>query len=91
MKTLTKEEEKIKIAKLIKKADKKGFKKGTLYRRTIRLEDEKIITQEECAEHRAEHFHTYSDERGITLYCGQSQGCIYIRGEWVEIYGQYDY
>jgi hypothetical protein len=73
------------IEDLIKEADSRGFKKGTVYKRTVSLPNGEIITQEECAEHRAEHFHTYTDERGIALYCGNGQGCIYISGKWVEI------
>ena len=87
---MTKQEEKDAIAKLIKEADDRGFKKGTFYRQTRKQPDGTIITQENCAEHRADHFRTYPDERGITLYCGMSQGCIYAYGEWAEIYGHID-
>ncbi len=78
--------EKEEIENLIKEADRRGFKKGTKYR-IIRNDDEgKVIVHEETAEHRAEHFHTYLDERGVTLYCGQSIGLIYNKGEWAQIY-----
>lgn len=87
---MTKQEEKDAIAKLIKEADDRGFKKGTLYRQTWPGRDGVFRTNENCAAHRAEHFYTYPDKRGITLYCGMSQGCIYAYGEWAEIYGHID-
>jgi len=86
MKNIGTKEEQKKIRELIKEADKRGFKKGTFYIRKNILLNGQIITQEEVAEHRAEYFCTYPDERGITLFCGPSQGLIYCRGEWtVEI------
>lgn len=71
------------IKELIEEADRMGFKKGTFYVRTIKREDGKIIVQEEMADHRAELFHTYPDEKGISLTCGPAQGLIYIGGKWI--------
>ena len=79
------------IRSLIRQADDMGFKKGTHYKRTT-VHEGKTIVQEETAEHRAEYFHTYPDERGITLHCGMSQGLIFCGGKWiVEITGQTNY
>jgi len=76
-------EQREKIKELIEEADKKGFKKGTFYVRKQTLEDGKVIVQQEIADHRAELFHIYDDERGISLFCGPSQGLIYTKGEWI--------
>jgi hypothetical protein len=83
-----KQEEEKRIDELIKIADEMGFRKGTRYKRTRILPDGRTIVEQETADHRAEHFITYSDERGITLHCGPSQGLIYSRGKFqVEITG----
>ena len=82
MKKIGTKDERNKIKKLIEEADALGFKKGTFYIRTRKLEDGSIITHEEVADHRAEYFCTYDDDRGITLTCGPSQGLIYIRGKF---------
>ena len=75
-------EQREKIKELIEEADKKGFKKGTFYvRKTLKADE--VITQQEVADHRAELFHIYDDERGISLFCGPSQGLIYTKGEWI--------
>jgi len=81
MKKIGTKEQRQKIRELLKEADDKGFKKGTFYIRE-EIYNGKLITQEEQAAHRAELFHVYDDQRGITLTCGPSQGLIYKNGNW---------